>query len=452
MEQNNSSTHLERRLNLTDAFCLVAGGVIGTGVFLKTAVMTQAVGSATYVMAAWIVAGLLSLSGALVYAEIGSLYPHAGGEYIYLRESFGGFTAYLYGWTRILIASPATLAAYAVGGASFLSGAMNLDMLGGIPGTAILFIVAFSIINCFQVSYGARVQSVMTLLKIILIVGLIAILFFSSKGSTTHFFESVSGEGGWPGFSAFGVAMLAALWAYDGWNNMPMIAGEIKNPQRNLPRAFIMGMLVVIAVYAFSNLAYFYILPHSEIVNAYSDSSPDALPVATKAAEVVMGKTSVSIMSVMFVISALGALAGAVLSFARVPYAMARDGVFFKKIADIHPKTHVPVVSVLVQCVVSCIFAASGKFDQLTNYVVFSSWIFYALVTASIFKFRKLHPENTGYRMWGYPWVPVIFIIVAIFLLINTIYVSPKDSVIGLVIIAAGAPLYYVFKRNKSTT
>ena len=448
MEQNTSA-HLERRLNLTDAFCLVAGGVIGTGVFLKTAVMTQAVGSATWVMAAWIVSGLLSISGALVYAEIGSLYPHAGGEYVYLRESFGSFTAYLYGWTRILIASPATLAAYAVGGASFLSGAMNLDMLGGVAGTAILFIVVFSIINCFQVNYGAKVQSIMTILKIVLILGLIAILFFSSKGNTSHFFEHTEGtSGGWPGFSAFGVAMLAALWAYDGWNNMPMIAGEIKEPQRNVPRAFIYGMLVVIAVYALSNLAYFYILPHSEIVNAYSDSSPDALPVATKAAEIVMGKTSVSIMSVMFVISALGALAGAVLSFARVPYAMAKDGVFVRKLAEIHPKTNVPVVSVLVQCVVSCIFAASGKFDQLTNYVVFSSWIFYALVTASIFKFRKMHPENKGYRMWGYPWVPVVFIVVATFLLINTVYVSPKDSIIGLGIIAAGIPLYYVFKRK----
>lgn len=449
MNQENSQNNLLRGLNLIDAFCIVAGGVIGTGVFIKTAAMTQAVGSPGYVMLAWIIAGLLSLSGALVYGEIGSLYPHAGGEYIYLRESFGGLTSYLYGWTRILIASPASLAAYAVGGASFLSGAMNLDMLGGVPGTAIMFIVFFSVINSFKVTVGGKLQTLMTLLKVVLIIGLAALLFFSGKGNVANFSSVSPDHKGWPGFSAFGIAMLAALWAYDGWNNLPMIAGEVKNPERNVPRAFMLGMFTVIVIYCLANLAYFYMLPHAEIINGYSDMNPNALPVATKAAEIVLGSTGVKIMSIMFVISALGALTGATMSFARVPFAMAQDGVFFKKLGTIHPKTHVPVISIVVQCVVSCLFAASGKFDQLTNYVVFSSWIFYALVTASIFKFRKKHPNHEGYKVWGYPWMPIVFIVVATFLLINTIYVAPKDTMIGLFIIAAGVPFYFMFKRSQ---
>lgn len=449
MNENPAQPHLIRGLTLTDAFCIVAGGVIGTGVFIKTAAMTQSVGSAGYVMAAWVVAGLLSLSGALVYGEIGSLYPHAGGEYIYLREAFGGLTSYLYGWTRILIASPASLAAYAVGGASFLSGAINIDSLGGPPGVAIIFIILFTIINCFKVTFGGRIQTVMTLIKVALIMGLAALLLFSGKGNTSHFFEASPDHTGWPGFSAFGMAMLAALWAYDGWNNLPMIAGEVKDPQRNVPRAFILGMTTVIIIYCLAQLAYFYILPHTEIINAFSSQAPKALPVATKSAEVVMGPTGITIMSIMFMISALGTLIGATMSFARVPFAMAKDGVFFKQLAKINPVTHVPVVSLIVQCIVACIFAASGTFDQLTNYVVFSSWIFYALVTASIFTFRKKHPEHTGYKVWGYPWLPIVFIVVATLLLINTIYVSPKNTLIGLAIIAAGVPFYFLFKRSQ---
>ncbi len=442
-------TQLVRGLNLMDGFSLVAGSIIGTGIFMKTAAMTQVVGSAPYVLLVWIFAGLLSLSGALVYAEIGSMYPHAGGEYVYLREGFGPFSAYLYGWTRMLIASPATIAAYAVGAATFMSGAVSLDQFGGIPGVAIAFIVIFSTINCFQISVGGKVQTFLTVLKVVLILGLAVVFFCSSKGSFSHFGEHAEGFQGWPGWSAFGVAMLAALWAYDGWNNMPMVAGEIKDPKRNIPRSLILGMAAVLVVYGLINVAYFYILPNSEIVTSFSDAFPDAQPIATKAAELIMGGLGASVLSVLFVISAIGAMNGSVMTCARVPFAMAEDGAFFKALGRVHTKSRVPVISVIVQAVVSCIFAASGKFDQLTNYVVFSSWIFYALVTASIFRFRKKHPEYDGYKVWGYPWMPVIFIIVASLLLINTIWVSPKDTVIGLAIIACGIPFYYMFKNAK---
>ncbi len=465
-EQNPSPIKLDRALSFWDAFSIVAGGVIGTGVFIKVATMTQVTGSCGYVMLAWVVAGVLSLSGALVYAELGTLYPQAGGEYIYLRESFGSFTAYLYGWQRALIANPGSMAAYAVGAAIFLSSAMNLDgfainqtfsignlfTIGPIKGpnvVATFFILFFTLINCLKVSVGGRLQTVMTALKVLLIAGLALILFVSGKGDVSHFFQSSVDHPGWPGFGAFSAAMIAALWAYDGWNNLPMMAGEIKDPKRNVPLSLVFGMVAVLILYCALNLAYFYILPNSEILTSSSNDFPDALPAATKAVQMIMGAGAVKFMSVMFMISALGALNGSTMSFARVPFAMAKDGLFFKPLAKVHPTTHVPVVSIMVQLVVSCIFAALLDFDKITNYVIFSSWIFYALVTSSIFKFRKTHgvPKD-GYKTWGYPWMPIIFIVVSAFLLYNTVRDSTRDSLIGLGIIAAGIPLYWLFKKK----
>ena len=447
-DQNQPQAHLERRLTFMDTFSMVVGGVIGTGVFIKAATMTQTVGSVSYVMAAWFVAGILSLSGALVYAEIGGLYPHAGGEYVYLRESFGTFSAYLYGWTRVLIASPATLAAYAAGGAIFLNSAVDLTPVGGIKVVACVFIIFFTVTSCLEVGVGGKLQTILTIIKILVVIGVAFFLFSSSKGSTTNF--STGDHAGWPGISAFGVAMVAALWAYDGWNNMPMIAGEVKNPQRNVPLSLIFGMFACLILYCVVNLSYYYILPVPEIMNANSDSFPNALPAATKAIQYLTGPSAVKFMSFMFTISALGALNGSTMSFARVPFAMARDGLFFKFFGSINAKTHVPVKSAIIQGIISCIFVAWLDFDKLTNYVIFSSWIFYGLVTSSIFYFRKKHGVNhESYKTWGYPILPIVFIVVAIFLVINTIYASPKDSMIGLAIIAAGIPLYFFFRKNK---
>lgn len=455
--QNIAPVKLDRALSFWDAFSIVAGGVIGTGIFIKVATMTQAMGSFGYVMLAWIIAGLLSLSGALVYGELGTLYPQAGGEYVYLRESFGTFTAFLYGWQRTLIANPGSLAAYAVGAAIFLSSAVNLEgfAIGPVKGpnaVATFFILFFTIINCFKVSVGGRLQTVMTAIKVLLIVGLALVLFVSGKGDVSHFFQGSEDKIGWPGFGAFSAAMIAALWAYDGWNNLPMMAGEIKNPKRNVPLSLVIGMLTVLILYSLVNLAYFYVLPIPEILSSNSNAFPDALPAATKAVQVIMGAGAVKFMSVMFMISALGALNGSTMSFARVPFAMAKDGVFFKPLAKVHPTTHVPMISIIVQLIVSCIFAALLDFDKITNYVIFSSWIFYALVTSSIFKFRKMHGvPKEGYRTWGYPWMPIIFIVVSAFLLYNTVRDSMRDSLIGLGIIAAGIPLYWLFKKKNQT-
>ena len=444
---------LVRGLTLTDSISIVIGTILGTGVFLKTATMAQTMGNPTWVFVAWIVGGLLSLTGALAYAELGAIMPDAGGEYIYLKEGYGEVWGFLYGWMRFWIGSPGSIAAYSVGAVTFASGMIDLEFLGGRTVAAVLVIAFFSLLNCFSVAFGGRLNSLMTGLKLCIILCLcFGIFFFSETTSFDYFTQSTPGVEGFVGWSAFGSAVLAALWAYDGWNNLSMVAGEIKNPQRNIPLSFGLGLLSILGIYALANVAYFYALPFSEVVTANSSMYPDALPVATKAAQSFLGQYGVSILSAAFVFSALGAMNGSILTGARVPYAMANDGLFFKKLASIHAKSNVPVASIMVQACVSIMLALSGTFDQLTDYVVFTAWIFYAMVTSVVFKMRKKRPDiERKYKAIGYPILPAVFIIVGVLLLINTIYTSQKATMIGMGFILAGVPVFYLFRRSRKS-
>ncbi|WPU66912.1 APC family permease [Peredibacter starrii] len=444
------SKELVRGLTLVDAASIVVGSIIGTGVFLKTATMSSLVGSPGMVLVIWVVAGLLSLAGALAYSELGTLMPDAGGEYVYLKEGYGDIWAFLYGWMRFWIGSPGSIAAYAVGGMTFLSGAVDLSIVGGRAAASVIVIIVFSSINCLSVAFGGRVQAIMTGLKILIIIGLSAGIFiFSNGGSFSHLTETTPAISGFTGWSAFGAATLAALWAYDGWNNLPMVAGEIKNPQRNIPLSLGLGMLVILAIYCVANVAYFYALPFTEVLTSNSDAFPDAYPVATKAAMTFLGTSGITVLSAAFVFSAMGAMNGSILAGARVPYAMAKDGLFFKQLANVNDVTLVPVVSIIIQGIVSMLLALSGTFDQLTNYVVFSSWIFYAMVTGVVFVLRKRKPDaHRPYKTLGYPVVPIIFIILALLLLVNTVWTSPRESLIGLGFILSGVPVFYLFKRK----
>ncbi len=442
-------TKLIRGLTLTDSIAIVIGTIIGTGVFLKTATMSQLVGSPTWVLVAWVVAGLLSLTGALAYAELGSIMPDAGGEYVYLKEGYGELWAFLYGWMRFWIASPGSIAAYAVGAATFMSGMLDLSVVGGKTSSAVIMIVLFSALNCFSVAFGGRIQSFMTFFKVLIIAGIaLGIFFLGSTGSMANLQDTASANVGFIGWSAFGSAILAALWAYDGWCNLSMVGGEIQNPKRNVPLSFMIGMLAILALYLVVNVAYFFALPFTEILNSNSSQFPDALPVATKAAMNFLGTSGVTALSAAFVFSSLGAMNGAILTSARVPYAMAHDGLFFKQLANVSEKTHVPVVSIIVQAIVSIALALSGTFDQLTDYVVFSAWIFYAMVTSVVFVMRKKRPDlKREYKTIGYPVLPAIFIILGVLLLINTIITAPQSSSIGLAFITTGVPVFYFFKR-----
>lgn len=443
-----SEVHLERRLSLTDGGAIVIGSIIGTGVFLKTATMAQLCGNIQIVLLAWFVAGVLSFAGALTYAELGSVYNEAGGEYIYLKKSYGGLLSYLYGWMRFFIASPGSIAAYSVGAATFLHSMYDLSNFGGIKAVSVLLIIFFSIINCLAVAIGGKLQTIMTAIKMLSIFLLIGGILFLTKEPQIHSATSSAPFN----INQFGAAVLAALWAFDGWNNLPMVAGEIKNPRKNIPLSLIIGVGAVFVIYALTNFSYFYALPLNEVLSSNSSEFPDALPVATKAANIIFGPIGLSFITIAMFISATGAMNGSVLTSARVPYAMAHEGDFFKFLGKLHPKTHVPVNSVLIQMLLAIILALSGSFDQLTDYVVFASWLFYALTAGVIFMLRKkFHYHEDHYKMFGFPIIPLVFIILAILLLFNTIYMSPKSSFIGLIIILTGVPFYYLFHKKRAS-
>ena len=367
---------------------------------------------------------------------------------------------------RFVVAGSGSIAILGVGFATFLSAIAPMNTtwahatynfmgrtmewrFGLTQVVAIAAIALFAVVNCLTVVVGGRVQTALTILKVGGIAMVVfGIAFLSPTGDWAHLAAPSSGDRG--GAAAFGLAMLAALWAYDGWNNMPMAAGEVKDPGRNVPRALIGGMVAVMAIYCAANLAYFYALPWVEVLTSNSTAHRDALPIATKAAQTAFGDGGGKLMSIAFVLSALGALNGSTLTGARVPFAMARDGLFPARAGVLDQRTRVPVAAVLMQAGWASVLAASGTYDQLTDYVVFASWIFYGLVTSAVFVLRFRAPElPRPYRTFGYPVVPLVFVLVAAWLVVNTLINRPVESVSGLVLIAVGMPVYWYFHRAK---
>lgn len=463
---HSEETGLVRGLTLPATMSLVVGTVIGTGVFIKTAIMAQDTGSAAMVMLAWVAAGVLSMCGALTYAELGAMLPHAGGEYVYLRSSYGELAAFLFGWMRFVVGGSGSIAILGVGFATFLSAILPLSSVwatsrfqllgqtidwqfGSKQVVAVAAIMFFAVLNCLTVAFGGRVQALLTVLKLGGIAAVVVGVFAgSSSADWSHLAGTAAAQTS--GVTAFGLAMLAALWAYDGWNNMPMAAGEVKDPGRNIPIALIGGMAIVMVIYCTANLAYFYALPFAEVITANSTRYREALPVATKAAQTVFGDGGGRVISLAFILSALGALNGSTLTGARVPYAMARDGVFLSKAGVLSARTHVPVYALLLQAVWAGVLAVSGTFDQLTDYVIFASWIFYGLVTSSVFVLRRKMPDGPRpYRTLGYPVMPLLFVLVAAWLVVNTLVNRPVESVAGLALIALGLPIYVYYRRRR---
>ena len=458
---------LLRALSLRDAIALVLT-VIGTGVFLKTAPMAQLVGSPSNVLLAWLAAGLLSLAGALTYAELGAMLPYAGGEYVFLREAFGDFPAFLFGWTSMIVIATGGLAAVSTALASFLGSFMPLDAvwaardfhllgqdvhwrLGIQQVVAVAVILLFSVVNVRGVAVGGRVQWIATIAKLggigVIVLGA---MLLSRAGTWAHFHKPVTEKIAPSGAGAFGAAMLAALWAYQGWANVPMVAGEIEKPERNVPRALIYGMLLVIVVYLVTNAAYFYALPFSEVLTANSTAYRDALPIAAKAAQT-FWSYGAQFVSLAFMVSALGSLNGIILMNARVPYAMARDGLFFGFLGRLNERGHVPANAIWFQAVWASVLTLSGTFDQITTSVIFAVWVFTALVGSSLFVLRrKLPAAPRRYRALGYPVVPALFVLVALWLVLNSLYATPIESAAGLLLIGLGIPFYAYFRRSST--
>jgi basic amino acid/polyamine antiporter, APA family len=458
-----TNDQLIRGLGPIAAISVNVGNIIGTGIFLKARVMTCNVGTPMRVIAVWIAAGLLALAGALTYAELTTMRPHAGAEYVITRDAYGKVWGFLNGWSQFLISRTASAAALSVGFAIFLNdltrGSLsevyfNVPVLGyqlpfgRLQVVALVTLAVTTLINCTAVSVSGQVASFITVLKVLLVLGVGIGAFFYQDGSWAHFAmanvggkcEGVVVTGG--GFSGFAAAMLGALWAYDGWNNVSYVAGEVKHPERNLPLALIVSMFVVMSLYVLVNVSYYYVLSPTEVANV-----PEASSVAAQATLRVLGPLAVSLIAAIMLLSSWGSLQTSILGTARIPFAMARDGLFFKSLARVS-KNHIPLISLLVQAVWAAVLILSGSFDQLTDFAIFAFWLFYGMTAGAVFVFRSREPNVTRpYRTWGYPVVPGLFVLVTIYLIVFTIKNAPLQSMVGLAIIASGLPVYWYFAQ-----
>jgi amino acid transporter len=434
------STDLKRELSLLDAIMINAGTMIASAIFIVPATdVAKNVPGSLLMTLAWVVGGIVSLLGALSIAELAAAYPEAGGQYAYLREAYGTVWAFLYGWANFAVINTASIAAIAVGFARYIGFFIPLSE-PAIRATAILSIFGLTLLNCRGVRLGATTQNVLTALKIVALIALIATSFVLPGGSATHFqpLWPAGTIGQWIG--PFGVAMVAVLWAYDGWIETTYVGSEIINPGKNLPRSIIYSTLSVVGLYVLANLAYIYVLSPGGMVGS-------AL-VASDAAKVTMGSLGASFVVIAILISTLGANNGIVLTAARIPYAMARGGMFFRSQGIVHPRYATPTVALLTQGVIASALTALGTYDQLFTYVVFAQFVFYALSAGAVMRLRRTAPHVARpYRTWGYPVTPVIFIAFAAWLVYNTIVQNPRDSAIGAGLILIGLPGYYYWRR-----
>ncbi len=456
-EAGSGRVELKRELGIWTAASIVVGTVIGSAIFLVPNDMVKSVGSPFMVFAVWIFGGMLSLFGALSYAELAAMLPQAGGEYVYLREAYGPLWAFIYGWTQMWVAKSGSIATLATGFFIYLANfrpEMNgvwvvvplplgeagqpLEIrYGQLLAMGVIVVLAF--INYFGVKVGGDLQVVVTLLKVGLIAGIIIIGLTTGHGTVANYHTSIPAPGGIMGFFA---ALVAALWAYDGWNNVSLVSSEIKNPQRDLPRALIAGTIVVIVIYLLANLAYFYVLPASDVASSAR--------VAAETMRRIFGTPGANAVSIVAMISIFAALNGSILSGSRVPFAMARDGLFFRSVAHVNPKHRTPSVSILALSAWGAFLVLSGRYNQLYTYVIFASVILYGMATAAVIVLRIKRPDlPRPYRTLGYPFVPVVFVLAVTCLVISTLLKSPRESLMGLGLVSLGLPFYFFWKRRR---
>ena len=440
---------LSRELGTSHATAVVVGTIIGSGIFLVPAEMMQAVGTAKLVYLAWIVGGILSFLGALTYAELGAMKPDAGGEYIYLRDAYGPLAGFLYAWTTFLVSKPGSIATIVTGMVrvlgtfavfSFLPKAFGT--IGPFPITwgqivAISMVLFVSFINYIGVKKAGEFQLFFTVLKVGIVFGVIILAFTAASGGWSNFSTEFSGAKG--GIVGFAIALLAALWAYDGWNNLNMVAGEIRNPGRNVPISLILGVGIVGGLYILLNAAVQYVMPASRIAASARPAS-DAVLIA-------LGAGAAAIFSGLMAFQMLATLNGTIMSGARVPFAAARDGSFVQGLATVHPRFHTPSTAIIFQAGLAIAFILfAGNFQQLFSITLFAEWLFYMITSSTVFVFRRKEPDTPRpYKTWGYPVVPIVFIVSSAALLYYTFTSNLKNSAVGSVIILAGIPVYKFF-------
>lgn len=445
---------LVRGLGLFDTIMLTVGSVIGTGIFITTADITRVLPHQGWVMAVFLVGGLFVLAGALTYGELGAMYPKAGGTYHYLKEAYGTLWGFLFGWAAFLVMMSGGIAALAVAFGEYLGsflpyfstdnilfsvplGSLQWTVSGGqIAGS--LAIILLTAVNYLGLREGAGVQNLFAVIRIGTILGFVALGFLVEP-------QAVHASGGTVPSSglvaAFGVAMIAVLWTYDGWNGATYSAGEIRNPSRTLPLGLIWGTALIIVLYLLMNLLYFRTLTVEQAA---------ATPrIAETAAEVLFGPTGARIMSAAVLLSTFGCLSATILYTSRIYLPMAEDGVFFRGLAKIHPRFHIPGRSLWAQSLWAVALTLSGTYEQIYTYVVFGVVLFQIGTAAAVFVLRRKYPDfERPYKVWGYPWVPIAFIVASVLVVVNTLIERPTESLIGLAFIAAGLPAYAWWRRR----
>jgi APA family basic amino acid/polyamine antiporter len=433
---------LPRVLNRLDVISIVIGGVIGSGIFLVPSQIAREVEAPLMMLAVWVVGGFLSFLGALTFAELGAAMPEAGGIYIYLRESYGPLLSFLFGWTLFLVIDSGAIATLAVAfSANYLPYFFKMTPLMS-KLVAILFIGFLATVNYIGVRWGANLQNLLTLIKTAAVVGICLIIFIFGEGNPGNFVDPEPSKFSLNLLGSFGLALVATFWAYKGWESATYSAGEVKQPERNLPLGILIGLVVIIGLYLLANLAYLYVLPASQIAQTPR--------VAAEAMQAAVGPAGASIISLVILFSILGAANQNLLCSPRVYFAMSRDGLFFKGISKIHPRFLTPNVSIIAISLWSIVLSLTGTFEQLFTYVIFGQWLFFGLTAASVFILRKKRPDlPRPYKTWGYPLTPAIFILAAFLISLNSLMMEFWNALAGLGIILLGIPAYFYWKGKK---
>lgn len=461
-QKKSSPAGLVRQLGLFDSAMIMVGIVIGSGIFLTTGIMAKSIPSAGLILLAWLIGGLLTLAGALTYAELGAAMPEAGGQYVYLREAYGPMSGFLFGWILFLVYWTGGIAALALAfgeyvgyflpslgientilsfNLPFFQGSLHYSLSAG-QITGIMVIIILSIFNFIGVGLGKSIQNLFTVVKIGTIAVIIILGFAVGKGVPPKLGLNPEGMDFGSIIIGIGVALVAVIWAFDGWNNLNVIAGEIKNPKRNLPLALILGTLVITVLYVLINYIYLYALPIQETVGV--------VRVAEKATGALFGTSTGALISVLVMVSVFGSINGSVMVGPRVYYAMAKDGLFFRKVAQIHPRFHTPGFSILIQAIWASVLVLLGTFEQIFTFTMFIAIAFWIAATAAVFTLRKKRPDlPRPYKTWGYPIVPAVFILASSGILLNTLLEKPVEALAGILLTVMGVPAYFYWKRRQ---
>jgi len=453
MKAKNNSPKLDRQLGLFDSTMMVVGIVIGSGIFMTTGLMADALPSASLILIVWLLGGLQMLAGALTYAELGAAMPKAGGQYVYLREAYGSLPAFLFGWVAFIAYLTGTNAAIAVAVAEHLGSfypsisthniviGFDYFSISGGQIFAISLILILSFINYLGILFGKWIQNVFTILKIGSILFFALAGLFISTGNHIDFSINPTSMSIGSILTGMGIALVAVTWTVGGWEYVTFAAGEIKNPKKNLPLALIIGTALILVLYIMINIAYLKVLPMDSLIGE--------LKVGEATAKSLYGPGIAGAFVVVVIISMFGSLNGNILVGPRISYAMAKDELFFSKAADVHPKFHTPGNAIMIQGVWASVLALSGTFEEIITLVVFVNFMMWIAASSTVFVLRKKQPElERPYKVWGYPYVPAFFILFSSAIMINTFFESPQQSLMGIGLTLLGIPAYLYWKKS----